>query len=261
MNKALLKDVALLGVGVGAGYLVGFLVSRRQIKTIEQRAQADINEIKESYKLLRKEEFPDVSSAAEALIGEASTIKLKDLANKQEVLTDEEAEEYNEAGKRYAQELRDNGYTEVEAERILKAVTERTTVNVFEQEPESAPEEIEPGAIHGPRVEGEPYVISVEEFMEEDENFEQITLSYWEEDDTLIDDANNVIHDVASVIGLNALRRFGQGSRDPNIVHIKNEENEVKYEVIRDFRAYTEVVLGIPKAPEEKSIRRMRSDD
>jgi hypothetical protein len=70
-----------------------------------------------------------------------------------------------------------------------------------------------------------PYIITKEEFYQNDQDFEQKKFTYWEGDDILADDQEelNPIEDVERVAGEDNLRRFGYGSGDEHVLYIRNE--------------------------------------
>jgi hypothetical protein len=103
-----------------------------------------------------------------------------------------------------------------------------------------------------------PYIISLEEFMEERTDLDKLTLTYYEGDDVLCDERDVAILDYEKSIGDEALSKFGHLSKDPNVVYVRNEKSEADYEIVKDQRSFSEAVLGIR---EEKEVRRMREDD
>lgn len=88
-----------------------------------------------------------------------------------------------------------------------------------------------------------PYVINTEEFSEEMSHFDKLTIYYYEDDDTLTDDNEEILSDVNSIVG-DALENFGNGSDDPEVVYVRNERMAIDYEVIRLSKSYKETVLG-----------------
>lgn len=96
------------------------------------------------------------------------------------------------------------------------------------------------------RSEEEPYVISLAEFSNDEEDFDKITIRYFEEDDTLTEELRKDTMPIESV-GAENLSRFGVGSEDESIVYIRNEQLKIDFEVIRDEGSYTESVLGLPE--------------
>jgi hypothetical protein len=108
----------------------------------------------------------------------------------------------------------------------------------------------------------EPYVISLEQFSEERDYYDKITIYYYNEDDTLADDNEEVIVDVIKHIGTDALTCFGDESDDEDIVYIRNEHLTTDYEVIRYHKSYQKTVLGITSFDEHKAVRsRDRNED
>src|SRR4249920_2181257 len=81
------------------------------------------------------------------------------------------------------------------------------------------------GALMADRDPSEPYIITKEEFFQNDPDFEQATFTYWEGDDILVDDREemNPIQDTDRVAGDDNLLRFGYGSGDENVLYIRNE--------------------------------------
>lgn len=111
-----------------------------------------------------------------------------------------------------------------------------------------------------------PYVISVEEFGENPQEYDQQTVTYYEGDDTLADSRNQPIEEIDSTVGDDNLERFGHGSNDVNVVYVRNERLELDFEVIRDPGYYVVEVLGLDRP--EKSLkhsqqrgRRHRADE
>lgn len=93
----------------------------------------------------------------------------------------------------------------------------------------------------------EPQVISEDFYFNDTEyvNYAKETLTYFEDDDTLIDEKDQVIYNVEEVIGTEALNSFGHMSNDKDTVFVINHRFGIKYEVIRDDGSYKEIILGI----------------
>lgn len=89
-----------------------------------------------------------------------------------------------------------------------------------------------------------PYAITREEFFENEGDFSTTTYTYYEGDDILADERNNVIDDQDGVIGLPNLERFGHGSGDPNIVYVRNVERQLIMEIFHDDGRFADEVLS-----------------
>lgn len=90
-----------------------------------------------------------------------------------------------------------------------------------------------------------PYVISYEEYMENDPEYIQVTLTFFEGDDILSDEHDKPVDDVDEYVGETNLLRFGHGSQDPNIVYIRNEKLDLDFEVARSDGSYAKEVQGL----------------
>lgn len=113
------------------------------------------------------------------------------------------------------------------------------------------------------RSEEEPYVVSISEWSNDEEDFDKITVRYFEEDDTVVEELRSETLPIESVGAANLLR-FGVGSQDESIVYVRNEHLKIDFEIIRDEGSYTEQVLGLPEwnsreAKEKARIKKMRN--
>jgi hypothetical protein len=108
------------------------------------------------------------------------------------------------------------------------------------------------------------YIISIEEFSNERPEYDKISISYYETDDTLADETDEIVPDVETLIG-EALLCFGDQSDDPDVVYVRNECISIDYEIIRLHKSYQETVLGIKmvddRGPTTRTIRRRLNDD
>jgi len=94
---------------------------------------------------------------------------------------------------------------------------------------------------------GTPYAISLEEFSEEMDHFEKSTIYYYDEDDTLADEQEEMIQDVLAIIGPSVLDHLQQAKSD--VVYVRNEKMQIDYEIIVLDKSYAQTVSGI--IPEE----------
>jgi hypothetical protein len=82
-----------------------------------------------------------------------------------------------------------------------------------------------------------PYVISPEDFGDCD--YPTISLDYYEGDDTLTDERGNIIANVDELVGYDFADHFGEYEDDS--VFVRNDKLGVDYEILRDYRSYSEV--------------------
>ena len=67
--------------------------------------------------------------------------------------------------------------------------------------------------------------------------YDQICLTYYEGDDTLVEDMSGEILDIDETIGSAALGRFGE--HKVNTVFVRNERLGADYEVVRENASYS----------------------
>lgn len=93
----------------------------------------------------------------------------------------------------------------------------------------------------------EPYIISEEEYMDPTVfiEFERTTLIYYEKDDTLATDRDEVITNVEEMIGPHALTSFGSMTNNKDTVFVRNVKLGADFEIVRDEGSYQELVLGL----------------
>lgn len=105
-----------------------------------------------------------------------------------------------------------------------------------------------------------PYVISEDEFMENSEDFTQLQMTYYGGDDILADEQERTIDAVDELIGNENLARFGHGSKDKNLVYVRNEAKQTEYEIAYSPGKYSVEVLGLDE-DESPRIRKFRNED
>lgn len=89
-----------------------------------------------------------------------------------------------------------------------------------------------------------PYIISATEYATTRLNYVKTDLTYYENDDIIIDGGTVPYPDVDNLLGDANLQRFGVGSTSKDIVYIRNEELETDFEVDRTRGDFSEEVLG-----------------
>lgn len=97
-----------------------------------------------------------------------------------------------------------------------------------------------------------PYIITKEEYLEEsDPTWTQMTATWYEADEMLVDDAGlEPVFNWSDRVG-QIMFRWGHGSGDPNVVYIRNPDEQIEWEIMRHTGAASEEVHGI--APGEPS--------
>lgn len=88
------------------------------------------------------------------------------------------------------------------------------------------------------------YVISLEEFQEEQETYEKTTLTWYQKDGVLIDEDDTPIRDVNRTVGMYFKDHFGYKSEDPHIVYVRNNRLQHDFEIVLKEGAYVDEVLN-----------------
>jgi hypothetical protein len=99
------------------------------------------------------------------------------------------------------------------------------------------------------RVDGEPYIIHMDE-RNENPGYSSVVYTYWAEDDVLTDEDNRPLPHAQEVVGINNLR-FGHGSDDIDVVFVRNDELEIEMEICRLAKSYAEEILGHERPQED----------
>lgn len=89
-----------------------------------------------------------------------------------------------------------------------------------------------------------PYIITFEQFCEDFDHHDKCTITYYQGDETLVDEEEEIIADARGLIGEETLERFGHGSDDPDVVYVRNEKMAIDYEVVRQENNYKDLVYG-----------------
>lgn len=86
-----------------------------------------------------------------------------------------------------------------------------------------------------------PYIIHIDEFVENDFDFTQETVTYYQGDDVMVDSHDVPMYGHAGMLGE---LRFGHGSKDASLVYIRNETLQMEWEVILHTGMYSVEILG-----------------
>lgn len=221
MNRSALCKILMFAVGAA----VGSAVTWKFVKTkYEQIAQEEINSVKDEYaNLMRKTRDMLKASVAD---------------DEDEPEVEREDDEYPDDDER--------DFTDHEKEMIeYYKITSKYCKSEDEEskdEKDDKEENTEEGGngdeddLGFPYIDG-PYVISAEDFNSSPPGYNAQPLDYFA--DGVLADGWGVQLDIEETIGEEALDHFGEEQDD--IVYVRNERNEIDYEVTRDPRTYEEV--------------------
>lgn len=259
MNKAILINAGIAVAGLAIGYTVGTLHLRKRLDDeYSKLANDSINEMREHYRLLRKEGPYGTPAKARETFQQVPDGFIPD-ETFEENLEEPVEELFEIASKAELVELLEkSGYT-IEGNRAIPPATsipEGEKVNVFADSKiydssgkawDLAEEEKEAKSSRNP---DEPYQITTAEFHEEFDNFEKITVTYYEYDNIIADENHEIVDD--SLIGLDNINKFATLAEDKNFIYVRNEKEKVDYEIIFSESSWAETSLGVVAEEDEK---------
>lgn len=141
------------------------------------------------------------------------------------------------------------GTIESIAEAVDAAKVEDEGRNVFEDATFDYDEEVK---LRTPTA---PYIITHDEFYENEPEHDQSRLTYYEKDHTLADENDKAMEDYNSLIGGDHLMRFGSGSRNEHVVYVRNEKVQLDWEITRSEGSYVDEVLNMLDSDEPDSLK------
>lgn len=234
------------GIGVAVGFFIGYRLSKKKLRSeILAEAEVEIAEMRELYRQKTIALEAQVKPSVEKIIEERG---------------------YRGHSVREPEPEEDDGLetVEVEEERLI-----RPPVPTRDPRPAVAreiPTPIDPRARVFRTEDGEkdkdqnwnyslemtrrtpdrPYIIHQDEFLLNESGYAQSSLIYYAEDDILVDedDTHTILNNRENLIGTEALRRFGHGSDDYNIVHVRNSRLELEYVINRVSDSWEREILG-----------------
>lgn len=94
------------------------------------------------------------------------------------------------------------------------------------------------------RSEEKPYLISYEEFTD-DNGYDKSTLTFYQKDESLADDRDDLVDDPFNTCGELYFDFFGWRSHDENVVYVRNPKTSHDFEIVYDDGSYAESILGM----------------
>lgn len=226
-------------MGGGAGYLAA--VKRLNV-SYEDRLIEENEKTREFYSRLHKTgEYSTPDSAVSVLIGDAA-----------DALRDYRGEGVEADRDQIMQEYR--GGSNQDLDKIDMEVYDSTVVekNIFEE----SGDDVRLNPEH--RDHNKPYVITEEESMENDPEYDHINLTYYAGDNVLSDDEDGVIEKVEEIVGIENLGLFGVGTDNVDVVFVRNDRMKSNYEISRRADSYSVVVLSFDEKHIQHSDEPMR---
>lgn len=197
----------------------------------------------------------------------AEDLREKHLADLQETRAAYDRAKQNWEKPELKEVVEDLGYTPAEQQAIneVEEEIEAESRNVFETTAVDGWDYEAEGAKRSNLDPGEPFIIHRDEFFQnDDEEYDQTTITYYAGDDVLCDERDEVLEPRDHIVGAANLAMFGtgHGSGDPNVLYIRNPRTFSDFEVVLNDGKYSEDALGfIQHSMFERNRRRQRFDD
>jgi hypothetical protein len=205
--------------------LTFYLTKRYYKKKYEELATIEIAEAKAFYAKLNKADvYATPESAAEALSkkGQEAVEALTQYQGDVSSLTSEEVGRNVVVAEQ----------TTVERKNVFAAVK---TDEDWDQDQEESMRDAHPD---------NPHILHQDEYMAGDLDYQQVTLTYYAEDDVLVDEREQPIEDIERTVGEDNLTRFGHGSRDNRILYVRNNRIQMDFEIVKNESSYAREVAG-----------------
>lgn len=252
-NPVLLAGVGFLGLAVGA--TVGYFATKKILTLrFEALLEDEMVNAKEYYsRLYKTDEYATPEGVVEALVPEEERESLREAVRKTRVYRRESVDiESDEPVVSTRVEVEEEVVESDEPAKVHNIFKDGDPINLddFDYDTEVAQ-----------RSEDHPYVITKEEFYENEPDFVQAAVTFYEADGVLADEADQPIDDIEGNVGEENLNRFGHGSQDRRTVYVRNNKRGLDYEITQHMGSFAEVVHGLHSDDEEPPRRRMRASD
>ena len=229
MDKQPVVLVGVFVVGGGVGFIVGYKIAEKRLSDqFEERLEKETKGMREFYTATKKPYATPQEAAAELIVE-----------------SDQPTEEDVKAVKTAYHKIVTQEKYQPEMDPVVDFGEQVVASNVFsknERDPEI------------------PYIITQEEFMQNDQDWQQITLTYYAGDNVLTDHREDVIEEIEKTIGPDAILSFGINSSDPHTVHVCNEKLGILFEIVQHESSYTKEVLGVDAQAPDLPSGRSRKD-
>lgn len=240
------KNVQVVLVGtssLASGLAVGYAVATRRMETkYSQIAEQEIAEAKAYYATLN--EKPSMDELAEKYKDEIA-----------EEVTPAEEDEAAQQGlakiRNYQSPAMQEEVQDEEEKEVVREEIRRSRRNIFDHRPQVRDFDWDEELKRREDNTVDPFVITKDEYMANETNYVQTSLTWFNGDDTLADEKDMPVQDVEGQIGLEALTQFGYGSEDANIVYVRNPRTGHDMEVVYSEREYAQDVGGLRHSSED----------
>lgn len=256
-NRGVLIGSALV-VGIAIGATAAYFGAKKKLEAKYQKiADEQIADVKSRYTVQRVvENKPSLSELVEKQIEQEEQIE--------QIIESSGYLHYDKVEPAVEEDPRDASDETITVTQAIVEATLPRERNVFESDEPDTYFDFEEELERRKTRPLDPFVITQDEFNENDSDYDQQTLTYYDGDDVLADSNDQPLDNLDRVAGVENMLRFGHGSGDPNIVYIRNARLEVDFEVVHSDGKFAKEVLGYDdelKHANRRPVRRFRPSD
>lgn len=206
------------------GGAVGYFIAKKQLeRQFQEQLAQEVQQAKRFYaKLYKKDEFETPESTATELGIEP--VDIQQIAKDSLLVGNAVRAIGHYQGKDPRPDVK------VVVQNVFK--TDEVSTELSEEEYRARTEEV-------------PYILTQDEYMGDEEGYDQVTLTYFSGDNALADDKDELVEDLDMLVGENNLKRFGHLSGDPRVLYVRNHIRKQEFEILLHDGTYTKHVLGM----------------
>lgn len=238
MNKLWLKLLLIGLTGFGGGFAAGFFTHKK------------MNDVK--FEEVSEEEMAKIEERVNAAKEKAEENKEKDIPSTEDLPEDEDKLRMALQGKTpyyKADEEQKKAY-----EKLWNATkeysSEENANDIPTQEDEEDSEDDEDTEDDIPETDefvDPPHEIDLADFWNDRNDYDKVTINWFEPDNVWVDENEDIIPDPKSYIGMEVKDLFASNSPndDPDTRFVRNDKYKSDYEITRRHRSYHETVGGV----------------
>lgn len=238
MNNTVIKNIAFVASGALFGALGGYLATK---KALTEKFEAELEEYKVSVedRIREAKERVDIYERAGLAFETAKAMaqKNKEALEAKEAKLRESQKDISIVSKNYSKMYE-------EAKSKVKQVDKEKAMEIIKDAPESFDElvnEVEDFTPDTTPVREDPYLISVDQFADENDDYRKASCTYYTEDKVICETSHNEKID-PRYVGQENLDMLSDSNID--ILYVRNEYLQIDYEIDKYDGSYAYEVLG-----------------
>lgn len=250
MSRVDILKYGVISAGTVVGFTAGYLTAKKRLAgKYAAQLENEMELTRDHYRRKHKEPPYDTAESAAAVLGSegGELVEAEDLDI--EVLPKQFQE--------FARRQKELGNDPEAAVRELLVKTEE-----YAPRRESLQEEeiVSRLVARSHREPDKPYLIDTDEWHENENDLNQLVLTWWAGDRVLMDERDQPVPEVNDMVGLQNLEAFGRtGGSETHVIYIRNERLGAIFEVILEEGRYAVEIMGDKLLDEAESNSKIRN--